>query len=143
MIVGTRVYVYQFGMYRWLTSICFPSVNRLQCTRFVDSHSTLRSPPSLQLYSLSDPREPMATLHLTKDQSDAASSLGLIVPEIVTVHADNGDTLYGAIYRPPADLYGMPHGTAYGGEIFSPSAKVNFGSPTAQLVTISWVSFLA
>jgi hypothetical protein len=48
----------------------------------------------------------MATLHFTKGESEAAKSLGLTVPEIVTVKAENGDLLYGAIYRPPADQFG-------------------------------------
>ena len=88
--------------------------------RFVDVYHSAATPPTVTLRSLVDGAL-IATIYDAPDPRIA--TLGLEPPEFVTLQDRTGETLYGAIYRPPArfgagpfptivDVYGGPHGAA-------------------------------
>jgi dipeptidyl-peptidase-4 len=93
--------------------------------RFLDTHQSLASPPSVTLRSLADGRE-LAAIHRQIDPR--IKELGLQSPEIVTLQNSDGLTLYGLIYRPPAEFGAGPF----------PTIVNVYGGPSNQLVINSW-----
>lgn len=95
------------------------------CTRFVDSFTSLTQPPTITLRDLSTG----AILHTIHEPDDPRlESFDLTPPEIITLQNRNGDTLYGAIYRPPEHF----------GEGPFPTIVHVYGGPGPQLVTNSY-----
>lgn len=95
------------------------------CRRFVDLHHDERNPPTVRLRSLDD-GAPLATIHDTPDPRVAA--LSLAPPEIISLSSRDGETLYGAVYRPPAHFGPGPY----------PTIVLVYGGPHVQLVTRGW-----
>lgn len=93
--------------------------------RFVDVHSAPETPPTVTLRSLEDGAL-LRVIHDTPDPRVAA--LGLSAPAIVAFQNCNGDTLYGALYFPPAGYGPGPY----------PVIVSVYGGPHAQRVTRSW-----
>lgn len=95
------------------------------CRRYVESYTALDTPPEL---TLRDARtgEALRVLHAA-DRAEA-EALGLRPPEIVRVPARDGETLYGAIWRPRETRPGQRH----------PALIEVYGGPHVQLVTNSW-----
>ncbi len=82
---------------------------------FVDRHSAIDHPPSVIVRRLPG-GDVACTVHETDDPRIAA--LGLEPPELVTLESRDGETLHGALYRPPqgagpwpviVSVYGGPH----------------------------------
>lgn len=95
------------------------------CQRFIDTFSSLDTPPAITLCDLSD-GDVLATVY---DQPDArVQELNLQPPELVTLKNRNGDTLYGAVYRPTAEFGPGPY----------PTIVSVYGGPHVQVVTDSW-----
>lgn len=95
------------------------------CTRFVDTFTSLSQPPTITLRDLSTGN----ILHTIHEPDDPRlETFDLIPPEIVTLRNRSGDTLYGAIYRPPAHF----------GEGPFPTVVHVYGGPGPQLVTNSY-----
>jgi len=93
--------------------------------RFIDVHSAPETPPTVTLRDLADG----ALLRVLYDTPDPrVSALGLPAPEIVAFQNCNGDTLYGALYFPPAELGPGPY----------PVIVNVYGGPHAQRVTCNW-----
>jgi dipeptidyl-peptidase 4 len=95
------------------------------CRRFVDIHHSLDVPPTVRLRSLADGAV-LATIHDAPDPRVA--TLALAPPEIVSITSRDGETLYGALYRPPARFGAGPH----------PTIVFVYGGPHVQLVTNGW-----
>jgi dipeptidyl-peptidase-4 len=93
--------------------------------RFVDTYHAADAPPTVTLRSLADGAL-IATIHDVTDPRNAA--LGLQPPEFVTLTGLTGETLYGAIYRPPARFGTSPY----------PTIVSVYGGPTAQRVQNGW-----
>ncbi|HOT92090.1 MAG TPA: S9 family peptidase [Anaerolineae bacterium] len=93
--------------------------------RFIDVHSTPETPPTVTLRDLAD-GTPLRVIYDTPDPRVAA--LGLAVPEIVAFQNCDGDTLYGALYLPPAEYGPGPY----------PVIVNVYGGPHAQCITRSW-----
>lgn len=93
--------------------------------RFLDTHHSLESPPSVTLRSLADGVELAAIYHQVDPR---IKTLGLRPPEIMSFENSDGVTLYGALYRPPAEFGDGPH----------PTILHVYGGPWVQLVTNSW-----
>ncbi len=93
--------------------------------RFIDVHSAPETPPTVALRDLEDGAL-LRTLYDTPDPRVAA--LELTAPQIVAFQNCNGDTLYGALYFPPAE---------YGSGPFPVIVSV-YGGPHAQRVTRNW-----
>jgi dipeptidyl-peptidase-4 len=92
---------------------------------FVDVHHALDKPPDVTLRSLADG----AILHrLFNDVDPRIEALGLKAPELVTLPARDGETLYGLLYRPPGEFGHGPF----------PTLVSVYGGPIAQRVTKSW-----
>jgi dipeptidyl-peptidase-4 len=115
--------------------------------RFVDIHHNTETPPTITLRSLfhltADPRVPEAVaanirrhlstdgavLRMIYDKTDPRiAQLDLQPPELVTLASRDGETLYGAIYRPPARFGAGPF----------PTIVSVYGGPHAQRVQNSW-----
>jgi dipeptidyl-peptidase-4 len=94
--------------------------------RFVDVHSAPETPPTVTLRDLAD-GAPLRTIYDTPDPRVAA--LGLPAPDIVAFQNCNGDTLYGALYFPPAEYGPGPY----------PVIVSVYGGPHAQCVARNWV----
>ena len=94
-------------------------------TQFVDVHQSLDRPPSLVLRSLLDGA---LVRRIYDDIDPRIAQLELSPPEIVTVTTQEGDTLYGAVYRPPPKFGTGPF----------PTVVSVYGGPHAQMVTNSW-----
>jgi dipeptidyl-peptidase-4 len=93
--------------------------------RFVDVHQSVAQPPRVTLRNLADG----SVLRTIEDQPDPrVNALGLTPPELVTLANRHGDTLYGAIYRPPARYGDGPY----------PTIVSVYGGPHAQMVTNGW-----
>lgn len=86
-------------------------------SRYVESFSSTTTPPVLTLRDAADGR---ALRTVFAADASEAEVLGLQPPELVSLRARDGETLYGAIWRPPAlepgkrypvivDVYGGPH----------------------------------
>ncbi len=95
------------------------------CRRFVDVHSAPETPPTVTLRDLTDGAL-LRVIYATPDPRVAA--LGLTAPEIVAFQNCDGDTLYGALYLPPAEYGPGPY----------PVIVSVYGGPHAQRVTRSW-----
>ena len=95
------------------------------CARFIDIHSAADIPPTVRLRATADG----AVLHAIHDATDPRiAALGLRAPAIVTLPSRDGATLYGAIFRPPAQFGTGPF----------PTIISVYGGPHAQRVTDSW-----
>ncbi|MGI8690422.1 MAG: DPP IV N-terminal domain-containing protein, partial [Thermomicrobiales bacterium] len=93
--------------------------------RFVDIHHNTETPPTVTLRALADG----STIRTLYDKSDPRiSRLDLQPPELVTLHSRDGESLHGAIYRPP---------TRFGAGPFPTIVSV-YGGPHAQRVQNSW-----
>ena len=93
--------------------------------RFVDVCHNNKNPPTVRLRAAKDGAL-LATLYDEPDPRVAALSLD--PPELVSLKARDGETLYGALYRPPAH---------YGSGPF-PTIVYVYGGPHVQLVTNGW-----
>ena len=91
---------------------------------FVDTSSSVERAPVVTLRSLAgtDP------LTLYDNNGLTASTLGVQVPEFLSLQADDGTELWGSIYRPEP----LEEGRRY------PLVVSVYGGPHAQLVTNSW-----
>lgn len=102
------------------------------CRRFVDVHDSITQPPRVTLRALVDQEEfaageEIAVIHESGDAR--IDQLDLHPPEMVTLSNRGGETLYGAVYRPPADEFGPgPY----------PTLVSVYGGPHAQMVTSGW-----
>jgi dipeptidyl-peptidase-4 len=95
------------------------------CTRFVDTHDSLDTPPTITLRSLDDG----ALLATIFDERDPrVEALALDPPTLVSLQSRDGETLHGAIFRPPARFGAGPF----------PTLVQVYGGPHAQTVTNSW-----
>jgi dipeptidyl-peptidase-4 len=96
--------------------------------RFIDVHSDLYSSPTSTLRSLLDGSLICA---LPCPADPRLSSLPLSPPELVTLPAVDGTTLYGAVYRPDPDVHGPgPY----------PTMVCVYGGPGVQSVLRSWTA---
>ncbi len=95
------------------------------CRRFVDAHSGIDTPPTITLRSLSDGRT-LHTIHAPDDPR--LKSLALAPPQMVEITSRDGETLYGALYRPPPEFGEGPH----------PAIVYVYGGPGAQVVSDHW-----
>ena len=93
--------------------------------RFIDVHSAPETPPTVTLRNLEDGTL-LRTIYNTPDPRVAA--LGLPAPQIVAFQNCNDDTLYGALYFPPAEYGPGPY----------PVIVSVYGGPHAQRVTRNW-----
>jgi dipeptidyl-peptidase-4 len=93
--------------------------------RYVDIFHAIDAPPGVTLRSLGDGAA-RAPIHDAADPRIA--TLGLQPPELVTLQGRAGETLYGAIYRPPATFGTGPF----------PTIVSVYGGPTAQVVQNGW-----
>ena len=92
---------------------------------FIDSYNSLTQPPVVTLRRLDDGE----LLHTIFEPADARlEELLLPAPELVTLKSRDGETLYGAIYRPPQSA----------GEGPFPTLVYVYGGPHAQLVVNGW-----
>jgi len=93
--------------------------------RFIDLHHNTETPPTVTLRSLTDGM----LLRAIYDKTDPRiARLGLQPPELVTLQSRDGETLHGAIYRPPARFGAGPF----------PTIVSVYGGPHAQRVQNSW-----
>jgi dipeptidyl-peptidase-4 len=103
--------------------------------RFVDVYQTLDRPPTVTLRALANGEFAddalLATLYDAPDPR--VTALGLQPPELVTLQNRAGDTLYGALYRPPARFGAGPF----------PTIVSVYGGPHVQLVEDSWRTTVA
>jgi dipeptidyl-peptidase 4 len=95
------------------------------CTHFVDVHSALATPFNVTLRALEDGHS-VHTIYENDDPRVAA--FGLEPPEIVSLQNRHGDTLYGAIYRPPARFGSGAH----------PVVVHVYGGPGPQMIADHW-----
>lgn len=93
--------------------------------RFIDIHHSLNQPPHITLRSLADNSQ-IAVICDTPDPR--IKQLNLDPPTLVNYTNREGDTLYGAIYRPPAEFGIGPF----------PTIVSVYGGPHAQMVTNGW-----
>jgi dipeptidyl-peptidase-4 len=93
--------------------------------RFLDTHEALDQAPMVTLRSLKDGH----LLHTLFTPADPRiADLGLQAPEIISLKSRDGVTLFGALYKPPAEFGPGPF----------PTIVNVYGGPHAQLVTNSW-----
>ncbi|XP_015934351.1 uncharacterized protein LOC107460501 [Arachis duranensis] len=97
---------------------------------FVDIHDSLDSPPKVLLCSLED-GSIIRSLYEQSFTIPTSKKLQLEPPEIVEIHANDGTTLYGALYKPDASRFGPPP--------YKTMISV-YGGPSVQLVCNSWLS---
>ena len=90
---------------------------------FVDRHHAIDRPVSVVVRRLAD-GELAQTLHESTDARIA--ELGLEPPELVTIQSRDGETLHGALYRPPV------------GDGPWPIVISTYGGPHAQRVVNGW-----
>ncbi|XP_052198295.1 uncharacterized protein LOC127805578 [Diospyros lotus] len=98
--------------------------------RFVDSHDSLASPPRISLCSLQDG----SLIMLLFEQPFTIprfKRLQLEPPEIFQVQANDGTTLFGALYKPDEAKFGPPP--------YKTLISV-YGGPSVQLVCDSWMN---
>ena len=96
-----------------------------KCENFVDVHSSTDTPPTATVRRLADSSE-IRSIHQPSDPRIA--DLELEPPELVTLRTDDGTTLHGAIYRPPAEFGAGPY----------PTIVSVYGGPHAQMVDNHW-----
>ena len=93
--------------------------------RFVDVFSDVRTPPTVTLRSLED----AAVLHTVHEPDDPRiETLDLAPPELVTIQSRDGETLHGALYKPPSECGPGPH----------PAIVYVYGGPHVQVVDNHW-----
>ena len=93
--------------------------------RFIDTHHCIAQPPTIQLRSLKD-GSLICTIY---EQADPRLEvLNLEPPELVTLNSRDGETLYGAVYKPPDEFGAGPY----------PTLVSVYGGPHAQNVIDSW-----
>ncbi|XP_061337843.1 uncharacterized protein LOC133284779 isoform X1 [Gastrolobium bilobum] len=97
---------------------------------FVDIHDSLDCPPRVLLCSLDDGNIIMP-LYEQSFTIPRLKKLQLEPPEIVEIQADDGTTLYGALYKPDASRFGPPP--------YKTMINV-YGGPSVQLVCDSWLN---
>ena len=95
------------------------------CRNFVDVFSSIDTPPTVTLRSLED-RSILHTIHEPDDPR--LDRLDLAPPELVTIRSRDGETLHGAVYRPPPEFGPGPY----------PSVVYVYGGPHAQVVANQW-----
>ncbi|MEQ8674371.1 MAG: DPP IV N-terminal domain-containing protein [Aggregatilineales bacterium] len=95
------------------------------CTRFVDTFTSLSQPPIITLRDLQT-GEIIRTIHEPDDPR--IEEFNLTPPEIITLQNRIGDTLFGAIYRPPSHFGDGPF----------PTIVYVYGGPGPQMVTNSY-----
>ena len=95
------------------------------CQNFVDVLSSIDTPPTVTLRSLED-RSILHTIHEPDDPR--LDRLELAPPEFVTIRSRDGETLHGAVYRPPQEFGPGPY----------PSVVYVYGGPHAQIVANQW-----
>ena len=95
------------------------------CRNFVDVLSGIDTPPTVTLRSLED-RSILHTIHEPDDPR--LDRLDLAPPELVTISSRDGETLHGAVYRPPPEFGPGPY----------PSVVYVYGGPHAQVVANQW-----
>ena len=94
--------------------------------KFVDVFSDIRTPPTITLRSLDD-GSTLHTIHAPDDPRVVA--LALSPPELVSIQSRDGETLHGALYRPPPEQFGPgPY----------PTVIYVYGGPSAQVVNDHW-----
>lgn len=93
-------------------------------SRFVDTWSTLEHGPRVAVRSLSGAVEAV----LFGNEEATAESLGLEPPELITLPAEDGTPLHGAVYRPPSFEPGLRY----------PLIVSVYGGPHAQRVADEW-----
>jgi len=98
---------------------------------FVDTYMSRSAAPVVQLHPLAED-EPVT---LFDNDGLSAESLGLQVPEFVTIPADDGTPLHGALYHPLGDAPTSASASENGSH---PAIVSVYGGPHAQLVTDSW-----
>lgn len=95
-------------------------------TKFVDIFSDIRTPPTITLRSLDD-GSTLHTIHAPDDPR--VTTLALSPPELVSIESRDGESLHGALYRPPSDEFGPgPY----------PTVIYVYGGPSAQMVKDHW-----
>lgn len=95
------------------------------CRNCVGVFSSLDTPPTVTVRSVSDG----SVLHAVPALPDARiADFHLAPPEIVTLQNRAGDTLYGAIYRPPSSFGSGPY----------PTIVSVYGGPGPQMVQNAW-----
>ena len=94
-------------------------------TRFIDQFNSLTQAPIINLCALIDGNleRPIFT-----PSDPRLETIGLPVPEIVSLRSRDGVDLYGAIYRPPASFGDGPF----------PTIVNVYGGPHVQLVAHAW-----
>ncbi len=93
--------------------------------RFVDVHHNTETPPTVMLRSLADG----SSIRTIYDKTDPRiARLDLQPPELVALPSRDGETLHGAIYRPPARFGAGPF----------PTIVSVYGGPHAQRVQNGW-----
>lgn len=93
--------------------------------RFVDVFSDTRTPPTATLRSLDDGAV-IHTIHAPDDPR--LDALDLAPPELVSIESRDGETLHGALHRPPSDFGDGPY----------PTVIYVYGGPHAQVVANTW-----
>lgn len=93
--------------------------------RFLDTCQSVNQPPTITLRSLAD-GNPICPIFTPSDPRIA--QLNLQPPELVTLPSRDGETLYGAIYPPPANFGPGPY----------PTVVAVYGGPHAQVVANAW-----
>ena len=92
---------------------------------FVDMFSSVSTPPTVTLRSLADG----SIIHTIHEPDDPRlATLDLAPPELVNVTSKDGETLHGAVYRPPPEFGSGPY----------PSVVYVYGGPHAQVVANQW-----
>lgn len=101
-----------------------------QMQSFVDIHDSLDFPPRVLLCSLSDGSLVMP-LYEQPFTVPRFKRLQLEPPEIVQIQANDGTTLFGALYKPDETRFGPPP--------YKTLISV-YGGPSVQLVCDSWMN---
>jgi dipeptidyl-peptidase-4 len=92
---------------------------------FIDTYNSTTQPPVVTIRRLSDGQ----LLHTIYEPADTRlGKLLLPPPELVTIQSRDGETLHGAIYRPPGSS----------GEAPFPTLVYVYGGPHSQLVADCW-----
>lgn len=98
--------------------------------RFVDSWSTLDTPPQLVLRSLQDGS---LICEIYQKLDPRIAQLNLQTPEIVELESRDGVPLFGVLYRPPTEFGAGPY----------PTVVSVYGGPHKQMVQNSWQTTVA
>jgi len=96
------------------------------CQRVVDMAGALDAPTTATVRGV-DGRE-LGRLQAGAPPDPRQTELGLVPPQFIQVHAEDGETLYGAVYRPRA----LPAGTK------APVIVDVYGGPQVQQVANHW-----